>query len=62
MRRNMKYQTRLYPLDEPVSLSVTILALTAPSKASFREWSVVSSDRPLTNRVFVGPTNREENS
>lgn len=44
-----------YPLDEPVSLSVTILAPTELSNASLRVWSVVSSDKPLTKSVLVGP-------
>lgn len=44
-----------HPLDEPVSLSVTILAPTELSNASLRVWSVVSSDRPLTKSVLVGP-------
>ena len=48
-----------HPLDEPVSLSVTILAAVAPSNESFRVWSVVSSDRPSTNRVLVGPVNAD---
>lgn len=45
-----------HPLDEPVSLSVTILAPTEFSNASLRVWSVVSSDRPLTKSVLVGPS------
>jgi hypothetical protein len=46
--------TPSYPLEEPVSRSVTILARTEPSNDSFKVSSVVSSDRPLTNRVLDG--------
>ena len=58
MRRLVTAEKRLsmtYHLDAPVSLSVTTLELTAPWKASLRDSSVVSSDRPLTNRTLVGP-------
>lgn len=43
-----------YPLEDPVSRSVTILARTEPSNDSFNVSSVVSSDRPLTNKVLDG--------
>ena len=43
-----------YPLEDPVSRSVTILARIEPSNDSFNVSSVVSSDRPLTNRVLDG--------
>lgn len=47
-----------YPFEDPVSRSVMILALTAPSNAFFSVSSLVSSDRPLTNRVFKGSMSR----
>lgn len=43
-----------YPLEDPVSRSVTILARIEPSNDSFNVSSVVSSDRPFTNRVLDG--------
>lgn len=43
-----------YPLEDPVSRSVTILARIEPSNDSFNVSSVVSSDSPLTNRVLDG--------
>lgn len=51
-----KYFLSSYPLEDPVSRSVTILARTEPSNDSFNVSSVVSSDRPLTNKVLDGST------
>lgn len=50
-----------YPLEDPVSRSVTILARTEPSNDSFNVSSVVSSDRPLTNKVLDGSEKKNEN-
>lgn len=48
-----------HPLDDPVSLSVTILALIEPSNDSLNVSSVVSSERPLTNNVLLCSVKRE---
>lgn len=51
---------RHYPFGAPVSRSVTTLAEMAPSKDSFSDSSVVSSDKPFTISVFVGPAWQKE--
>lgn len=48
-----------YPLEDPVSLSVTILALMEPSNDSLSVSSVVSSERPLTNNVLLCSVERQ---
>ena len=53
-QKPLQVEAAPYPLEDPVSRSVTILARTEPSNDSFNVSSVVSSDRPLTNRVLDG--------